>query len=116
MNSVNFNVVTPNVNYLRLSDESTDKQTEQVSFKCKNFRYRKEGLKELKKSLDVIDFFRNFGLLFKNIGKKSKEVTNQQKVTDFASDAANYFDYKKRGRNIEAEIYKERMRKFLEDN
>jgi len=35
MNSVNFNVVTPNVNYARLSDESTDKQTEQVNFKGK---------------------------------------------------------------------------------
>jgi hypothetical protein len=34
MNSVNFNVVTPNVNYARLSDESTDKPTEQVNFKA----------------------------------------------------------------------------------
>ena len=145
MNCVNFNVSTPNVNYARLSDESTDKPTEQVNFRCKNFKYRKNGLKEIKKSLDIIDaaneqainllnkdrplaeqkeiairdsvglFFKNFGNLLKNIGKKNKKVSRNQKAVDFASDAAMYFDYKKRGRNLEADIYKERMRRYLEE-
>lgn len=146
MNCVNFNVSTPNVNYARLSDESTNKPIEQVNFKCKYLRYRKNGLKKLEKQLNIIDsaniqyfsmlnenkplaeqkeiairdsvgqFFKNIGNLFKNFGKKNKKVSRNQKAADFKSDAANYFDYKKRGRNLEAKVYKKRMRRFSEEN
>jgi len=188
MNGVNFNVVTPNVNFARLSDESTDKPTEQVSFKAhaylppeaqkkftehlekiikeykrkkpikyffENLRLKIEGKRAAKRLIkalktenkkEVNSFFKfndeekkiiensrnndekreiitrisvsklsEFFENLKNADKKRKEASRNQKVVDFASDAANYFEYKKQGRNIEADIYKERMRKFLEN-
>ena len=139
MNGVNFNVVTPNVNYAKLSDESTDKPTEQVNFKGKpninnsiidslnnkaaDLLNKKRPVAEQKEVAirnSVGMFFERFGNFFKklkNIGEKRKErkeaVRNQQ-VVDFASDTAKYFENKRLGRNIEADIYRERMRKFLE--
>ncbi len=54
MNGINFNVVAPNVNYTRLSDESTDKQTEQVNFKGKLKITRKPKNNPIK-IIDMLD-------------------------------------------------------------
>ena len=117
MDSVNFNVVTPQTAFMGKKEKQALKVIDAMNDQTVKFLHKDRPLEEqkataLKKSVGL--FFRYFGVLFKHAGKKSKDAAKNQKVVDFSSDAAKYFELKKLGKNTEAEVYKERMRRFLE--
>ena len=64
---------------------------------------------EKARSKSVGLFFKYFGNLFKNIGKKSKKTVSNQQVVDLNSDFAKYLKAKKLGNKNEANIYKARI-------